>query len=67
MKATNIKDDNNNIKQKNKLGATAKKVVCYALIALAVLFIGGLLYPILEFLLVGALLFLAWVWPKRRW
>lgn len=44
-----------------------KKILLYTVAAIAVVFVLAVLYQILEFLFVGAILFLAWICPKRWW
>ncbi len=50
---------------KSKFCSTLKKVLLYTVAAVAVVLILAVLYQILEFLFVGAILFLAWLCPKR--
>ena len=63
---TNEKKTDNSIR-KSKFWSTLKKVLLYTLAAVAVVVILAVLYQILEFLFVGAILFLAWICPKRWW
>ena len=53
--------------RKNKFWSTLKKVLLYTVAAVAVVLVLVVLYQILEFLFVGAILFLAWICPKRWW
>lgn len=52
---------------KNKFWSTLKKVLLYTVAAVAVVLVLTVVYQILEFLFVGATLFLAWICPKRWW
>lgn len=52
---------------KSKFCSNLKKVLLYTVSAVAVVLILAVLYQILEFLFVGAILFLAWICPKRWW
>lgn len=54
-----------NFIRKSKFWSTLKKVLLYTLAAIAVVLVLAILYQILEFLFVGAILFLAWICPKR--
>lgn len=63
---TNKKRADNSIR-KSKFWSTLKKVLLYTVAAVAVVLILAVLYQILEFLFVGAILFLAWICPKRWW
>lgn len=53
--------------RKSKFLSTLKKVLLYTVAAVAVVLVLAVLYQILEFLFVGAILFLAWICPKRWW
>ena len=63
---TNERKADNSIR-KSKFWSTLKKVLLYTVAAVAVVIILAVLYQILEFLFVGAILFLAWICPKRWW
>ena len=63
---TNERKADNSIR-KSKFWSTLKKVLLYTVAAVAVVLILAVLYQILEFLFVGAILFLAWICPKRWW
>lgn len=63
---TNERKADNSIR-KSKFWSTLKKVLLYTVAAVAVVLILAVLYQILEFLFVGAVLFLAWICPKRWW
>jgi cell division protein FtsL len=63
---TNERKTDNSIR-KSKFWSTLKKVLLYTLAAVAVVVVLAVLYQILEFLFVGAILFLAWICPKRWW
>ena len=53
--------------RKSKFWNTLKKVLLYTVVAVVVVVVLAILYQILEFLFVGAILFLAWICPKRWW
>ena len=63
---TNERKTDNSIR-KSKFLNTLKKVLLYTVAAVAVVLVLAVLYQILEFLFVGAILFLAWICPKRWW
>ena len=63
---TNERKTDNSIR-KSKFWSTLKKVLLYTLAAVAVVVVLAVLYQILEFLFVGAILFLARICPKRWW
>ena len=63
---TNERKTDNSIR-KSKFWSTLKKVLLYTLAAVAVIVVLAVLYQILKFLFVGAILFLAWICPKRWW
>ena len=63
---TNERKADNSIR-KSKFSSTLKKVLLYTVATVAVMLILIVLYQILEFLFVGAILFLAWICPKRWW
>ena len=68
MNAINTNESkSDNSARKNKFLSTLKKVLLYTVAAVAVVLILAVLYQILEFLFVGAVLFLAWICPKRWW
>ena len=54
---------------KEKVISTIKKVLLYTVGIVGGLFLLGLVYQILEFLFVGAILLIAWLGPvfPRRW
>ena len=51
----------------NKFLDTALKVLMWIGIIAGAALVLVALYQILKFLFVGALLFIAWLFPKRRW
>ena len=58
----------NNSKSKNKFWSVLKKVLLYTLATIAVVLALVVLYKILEFLFVAAILLIAWVGiVPRRW
>ena len=65
---TNERKTDNSIR-KSKFGSTLKKVLLYTVAAVAVVVVLAVLYQILEFLFVGAILLIAWLGPvfPRRW
>ena len=63
---TNERKADNSIR-KSKFWSTLKKVLLYTVAAVAVVLILAVLYQVLEFLFVGAILFFAWICPKRWW
>lgn len=63
---TNERKADNSIR-KNKFWSTLRKVLLYTVVAVAVVLVLAVLYQISEFLFVGAILFLAWICPKRWW
>lgn len=68
MNATNTNERKADISiRKSKFWSTLKKVVLYTLTAIAIVLILAVLYQILEYLFVGAILVLAWICPKRWW
>ena len=54
---------------KDKVISTIKKILLYTVGIIGGLFLLGVLYQILEFLFVGAILLIAWLGPvfPRRW
>lgn len=54
---------------KEKVVSTVKKVLLYTVGIVGGLFLLGVVYQILEFLFVGAILLIAWLGPvfPRRW
>lgn len=54
---------------KEKVISTIKKILLYTVGIVGGLFLLGLVYQILEFLFVGAILLIAWLGPvfPRRW
>ena len=54
---------------KEKVVSTIKKVLLYTVGSVGGLFLLGVVYQILEFLFVGAILLIAWLGPvfPRRW
>ena len=63
---TNERKADNSIR-KSKFWSTLKKVLLYTVVAVAVVLVLVVLYQILEFLFVGAILFLEWICTKRWW
>ena len=68
MVNTNKAQTNKSI-TKEKVINTTKKVLLYTVGIIGGLFLLGVLYQILEFLFVGAILLIAWLGPvfPRRW
>jgi len=52
---------------KGKVMSTIKKVLLYTLCIIGGLFLLCVIYQILEFLFVGAILLIAWLGPRRWW
>lgn len=52
---------------KEKVFSTIKKVLLYTLGIIGGLFLLCIVYQILEFLFVGAILLIGWLCPKRWW
>ena len=44
-----------------------KKILLYTVAAISVVVVLAVLYQVLEFLFVGAILFFEWICPKRWW
>ena len=66
MNTNEIRADNS--VRKNKFWSILKKVLLYALAAIAVVLVLVVLYKILEFLFVTAILFIGWIGVvPRRW
>ncbi|MGM9684019.1 MAG: hypothetical protein ACI3XQ_10530 [Eubacteriales bacterium] len=64
---TNERKANNSIR-KNKFWSALKKVLLYTVAAIAVVLVLAVLYKILEFLFVVAILLIGWVGiVPRRW
>lgn len=64
---TNERKTDNSIR-KNKFWSTLKKVLLYTVAAIAVVLVLAVLYKILEFLFVVAILLIGWVGiVPRRW
>ena len=66
MNTNKIRSDNS--VRKNKFWSILKKVLLYTLTAIAVVLALVVLYKILEFLFVAAILFIGWIGVvPRRW
>ena len=56
----------NNSAQKEKILNILKNILIYAGVIIVGAFLLAVLYQVLKFLFVAAVLFIAWIWP-RRW
>lgn len=63
---TDLRNDNSTV-QKGKFVNALKKILLYAGITLVVIVLLVAAYKILQYLLVAAVMFIAWLCPKHWW